>query len=280
MRLQPQSCWLVLNEKSGSYSEEAATRLAECLAKAGFPVARTLMIPHEDLPTPADLDREDIGMLAIFTGDGTISRCVGRLKGWQGCLLVLPGGTMNLLSGRLHSDADAAQIIDRLTGDVRCADIPTICHKDSQALVGVSAGPGAQWYDVRETARDGEVGELLSETAGAIGATVEGPFAHCREPVLGRDTGYPLIELEPSEEGIRIVAYTAEDFAGYVQQGLAMIQRRFREGPHEILGHAEAVTLDSETDLALSIDGEPVQGEMQERFTVARSQVNLIATNP
>ncbi|MEB3416359.1 diacylglycerol kinase family protein [Alteriqipengyuania sp. WL0013] len=278
MRIEPQPIWLIVNEKSGSFSEDAVQALAEAFDAARFPVRRLVRIPTDDAPTPAQLDEAEIGLAAIFTGDGTISSVVAGLGGWGGKVLVLPGGTMNLLSGRLHGEVDECEIVARLAGEVTARDMPIICHGERQALVGISAGPGAMWYDVREDMRDLSIGQLVGDAADAASATVAGPFVHCVEPALGRDTGYPLIELEPSEEGIRIVAFTAETLGGYLEQGWAMLKREFREGPHKVLGHADSVTLRADEDIALSVDGEPQEGSREETFVVARSGVDLVAT--
>lgn len=280
------SVCLIVNENSGSFDEATAQDLLAALGDVGYKVTRIIRLPGDNLPNPAELDADGMGMVAIFTGDGTISSAVAKLAGWRGAVLVLPGGTMNLLSGRLHEDADLLTIVKRLSGETLRRDMPVICRSGKQALVGISAGPGAIWYDVRETMRDGAIGDLIKDAGDAIGATIAGPFIHCREPHLGREDGYPLIELEPSEEGIRIVAYTAETLGDYLEQGWAMLMRRFREGPHEVLGYAPRVRLavregdGAALPIALSIDGEPVNGDELEDFSIARSGVDLIATAP
>ena len=50
----------------------------------------------------AELDAAGIKRLAIFTGDGSLNAAITNLYGWGGKILVLPGGTMNLLCKRLN----------------------------------------------------------------------------------------------------------------------------------------------------------------------------------
>jgi diacylglycerol kinase family enzyme len=63
------------------------------------------------LPTPAALDAAGIGLVAVFAGDGTINSLIESLAGWSGAVLVLAGGTMNLLYHRLHGERTTDEVI-------------------------------------------------------------------------------------------------------------------------------------------------------------------------
>ncbi|MCP9221863.1 diacylglycerol kinase [Erythrobacter sp. LQ02-29] len=278
----PRKLCLIINDASGSYSEDAVDALRSDLADAGLTVARCITCPDQDLPEPAELDADGIDCVAVFAGDGTISGTVKALSGWAGAVLPLPGGTMNLLCHRLHGEAEAGDIVRTLAdGKAKLVCPPIIRSDEGQSLVSISAGPGVQWYHVRETMRDGSLGELLNESSDAVDHTLNGPQVLCREPRLGRSEGYPLIELVPldREDGIRIVGYTADTIGGYIRQGFAIATRHFRDGPHEVLGHAERIVLANAQgeQLQLSFDGEPTCGAAEVEFAVDRCPVKLIA---
>ena len=282
----PRRIALVVNDASGSYSPEAVEALRETFASHDIEVARCITVPEDDVPSGDELDADGIEYLAVFAGDGTISRTVKTLDGWGGAVLPLPGGTMNLLCGRLHGeDASEEEIVARVAkGDMRLSCEPVVRQDDRQSLVGVSCGPGVHWYHVREAMRHatdkGGLGELVDETGEAMDLTLNGPMVVCRTPQVGRDEGYALIELEPEEDGIHVIAYTAQDFGGYLKQGLAMILRKFREGPHERLCRAEEVTIAALEGgkMELSFDGEPVDGAASETFRLERCPVRLVVT--
>ena len=74
--------WLVANAASGSNSDAALDDLMARLAATGREPARVVRFPDDPLPARADLDREGVAMLAVFTGDGTVNAQCTRLYGW------------------------------------------------------------------------------------------------------------------------------------------------------------------------------------------------------
>lgn len=109
----------------------------------GWKVDRVIAFPEGDLPNPAALDAADVGVLASYTGDGSVNTLINHLNGWGGSVLVLPGGTMNLLSRRLHRELDVAAILDIVAGGGARARRPVCVRCDaSLALAGLLVGPG------------------------------------------------------------------------------------------------------------------------------------------
>ncbi|HTM96474.1 MAG TPA: diacylglycerol kinase family protein [Croceibacterium sp.] len=277
----PRKIWLVCNPGSGSNHPDAVAALQSCCGEHGFEVARRIGFPDEPLPTAAQLDAAGIDCLAVYAGDGTVNSCVSALYGWGGAVLVLPGGTMNLLARRLHGDAATEQIVaNAASGGARPVRPLVARTRHGDGLAGLLAGPGTAWYAVREAMREADVAGIVAGASEALAETTGGPMLHCREPALGRETGYPLIEITPGEWGLQLDGYYAESAGDHFAQGWAMLRRRFREGPHDRIGLTGAVTLASEDggSIGLLIDGEQVEGGAQEEIAVARCEVDLIAT--
>lgn len=286
---RPRSLWLVVNTASGSYSADSAERLQACCetvqpgtgagTEAG--IVRTINFPDEELPFAAELDAANVGVLAVFTGDGTLNAAIARLEGWQGAVLPLPGGTMNLLSKRLHGDRDAESILTQLcAGAARLVrpQVATTAH--GTALAGLLAGPGTIWNVVREALRESDVAGILAGTADAIAETYDAPHVHLTGPPAGRAEGYHLLEITPTEEGLMVKGYHAETASDFLSQGAALLRRNFREGPHDDLGLFDRITLRQSdgSPIDLLLDGEPVAGSEEEVFALARSRVDLLAT--
>lgn len=273
--------WLVANAGSGSNTPAALKALQDSCGRHGFEVARLVDFPEQPLPTPAQLDAAGIGTLAVYAGDGTVNSCVTGLYGWRGAVLVLPGGTMNLLALQLHGNAAVEQIVSCAAsgGAMRVRpQVARTAHGD--ALAGLLAGPGTAWYQVREAMRLADVAGMVAGAGEALAETTGGAMLHCRAPALGRASGYPLVELTPGEWGLQIDAYHAESAVDYLKQGWAMLRRQFREGPHDRLGLTGKVTLEAEDggSIGLLIDGEPADGGAREEIAVARCEVDLLAT--
>jgi len=273
--------WLVNNAASGSNDDAALAALDTLLGEHRLRVAQRTVFPAQELPTPAALDAAGIDLVAVFAGDGTINGLIGALAGWGGAVLVLPGGTMNLLYHRLHGEQSLEEVVAavargastmRRPGVIRCAH--------GNAYAGLLAGPGTSWGRVREAMRDAAVVELAQSTIEAIDATLTGEMIRCAEPALGRSEGYPLLCLEPEDEAITVLAYHAEGAAQYLEQGWALLRRNFREGPHEVLGKVGKLRLASTEGNAfgLLIDGEQAEAAPEVEFVLAACEVDLVAT--
>lgn len=273
--------WLVHNALSGSNSEAALAALVEALHAAGAELHRIIAFPEEPAPTPENLRTAGVDVVAVFTGDGSIHAVVTGLDGWEGAVLVLPGGTMNLLSHRLHGDADALDIIARAAAGRARRHRPTVIgSRHGVALTGVLAGPGAAWNDVREAIREPDVASVVTSVSDAIGVSTSGASVVCREPACGREEGYTALMLTPGDDGLRLDGYYAATLADYARQGIALLRRNFRDGPHDELGAFADVVLASPQGepMELLIDGEPLRAGAEERFTLATCAVDLLAT--
>ena len=281
---ETRAIWLVNNSSSGSNDDDALQALERCCGEHGFHVAQRTTFPAQDLPTPAVLDAAEIGVAAVFAGDGTINALISALAGWRGAVLVLPGGTMNLLFHRLHGeDRTLEQVVADVAHDRYRLHRPGIVRSPvGDALAGVLAGPGTSWNQVREAMRDNAVIDLARNAAGAIAETVGGEMIACVEPKLGRPEGYPLIMLTPTEAGIELEAYHAETASDYLGQAWALAKRNFREGPHTLLGVVKHLRLASVSGdpFGLLIDGEPKDQAPQVEFSFAQCEVDLMMTAP
>lgn len=267
--------WLVTNSASGSNSPAAVEALCAALAPA-----RTIAFPEQTLPTRDELEAAGVATLAVFTGDGTINAAVSALEGWGGALLVLPGGTQNLLSKALHGDRPLDGILADLPAArrVRRSGIRT-AHGVS--LVEVLAGPGAMWADVRESLRELDIGAMAETFGNALRETREGPAVVLADPVAGQPDGYRAVLLAPERQAVLVEGYDFADLGEFAAQGFAMlIKRNFREGPHDDIGVFPAVTVRSHADIPLMIDGERRQGGTEEHFTCEEIALDFVSTRP
>jgi hypothetical protein len=275
--------WLVRNAASGSNSDEALEMLELAFAEAGMDLVGKTDFPREKLPDMAMLDGTRVGLVAVFAGDGTINSTITHLTGWAGAVLVLPGGTMNLLSIRLHGHRSAPEIIaDVGKGQARASRISGIRCLHGLALAGLMAGPGTSWCEVREAMRDGDVGGMAAGTVKALEESIAGAGIACRDPALGRPEGYPLLMFTPQDTGIEVEAYHAESAGDYLAQGWALLQRNFRAGPHDDLGLVQRLVIAGTTEdqFGLLIDGEPFKAGPTVELELDHCGVDLLATVP
>lgn len=273
---------LIANARSGSNSEAALQALCRTLDEHGIGHDRLLDISTDGPPQATELDREGIDRVMVFAGDGTINAVVNGLAGWRGEVLVLPGGTMNLLSVRLHGEeVDETEIVARVARGAYRVVRPNVARCSAgNALAGLLAGPGTAWVDVREAMRDINVVRLAKGTGEAVTRTAGGARVRFADEAIGRADGYPLVEITPGARGLQIDAYSADSAADYLQHSWALLRRSFREGPHVRLGlldRFELVNCEGEA-IEVLIDGEPATLGERAEFEVAPCEVDLLAT--
>ena len=270
--------WLVINSASGSFSEQVVADLLSQMKAQGFAPARIVAIPDKPAPNRAALEDAGVDLLAIFTGDGTANSVVCGLGDWDGAVLMLPGGTQNLLAKALHGDVPAHAILAQLgQGVLQRQRRHMVRTSQGDALCEVVAGPGAHWSDVREAMREGDLGGMASTLGEAIGQSTGGALVQIADPELGKPDGYPAVRAHPVTGLLAIDGYGAETLADYARQGVALLRRDFREGPHEALGHHAAIVCRSAAPIELMIDGERVTGACEERFAVVECPVEFLA---
>lgn len=278
---QPAS-WLIVNSRSGSNTDAARADLEQSLAIRGLAPGRTIEFPAQPLPSLHDLRVHSVRRLVVFTGDGSLNAVIEAVAGWDGEVLVLPGGTMNLLCVRLHgAEPDTGEILDRIQRKAYRAVRPAMaCCDAGRAHAGLLIGPGTAWAEVREAMRDFDIAALAQGASEAIAVTSAGSRVRLAEPETGHGEGYPLVELTPSHRGIQIDGFRIENTGEFLQQSWALLRRRFREGPHERLGLVDRLVVEScdGEPIEVLVDGEPATVGSKAEFTVAECPVDLLAT--
>lgn len=270
--------WLIYNVASGSHDEEVLQQLIDALTAAGHPPAKVLDC-KDGTPDGAAANAAGVGLIAVHGGDGTISRTLGGLEGFTGAVLPLPGGTFNLLAREIFGERDPLAIV-ALLGEGRLAPMRRKCIRGEGvlALAELLAGPGAKWADVREEMRDSNIGEMIAKGWDAAATSTVGPMVAVAEPAGGRAEGYAGVRLCPREGGIEIEGYGAEGLGDYLQQGMAILKRDFREGPHDELGLANTVVCQSLQDepIPLMVDGERSEAASRLSFSLDTLDCDLL----
>ncbi|MBB6427576.1 diacylglycerol kinase family protein [Sphingopyxis sp. JAI128] len=266
---------LVCNSQSGSHDDAVLAELAETCRSHGAPLVAVFALPDDAIPDAAELTRQGIDLLIVWTGDGTINAAATKIAGWDGAILPLPGGTLNLLSKKLHGDRPAPAILsDAMQGDCRRTAIPTIRSDAAEAYITIVAGPATRWAEVRETMRQDGLIEASRAAPEALDAMANAPGV----AVSGHDAAYPAIILTPTASGIRADGILTEGTADVLRHGLAWLGGDFRDGPSEAIASGETIILESTAPISLEYDGELGETASPARFDLGTSAVDFIAT--
>lgn len=267
---------LVSNSASGNAAAVDDGALIASLQQGGFQITARIILPNDDLPDRRGLETQEIETVIICAGDGTVSGLCKRLSGWPGEVLVLPGGTMNLLARRLHGEITLADILPALPTIQHYAQpIAVVVTEGREIFTGLTVGPSTRWGEVREGMRHGDVGSLRemvpaawSETLGDEGVWLQG----------SDQAAYAGIFIEPFDaDKVNIIAFKANSVADMVGHGLAWIRRDFRTGPRDDLGTMpSAVVTGDQEETGVLIDGEFEEWKLPLTCTAAMSSVRFL----
>jgi len=130
----------IVNPKSGASSSKLSSRRFEqYLVKRGFEVRASLTTSLDnacDLATDAAVDY-DCAMVVVVGGDGTVREVAHGLEGSDKPLLIVPGGTENLLANELGFDEKLKTILSTFeAGYIRPLDLGSVNGKCFTSVVG------------------------------------------------------------------------------------------------------------------------------------------------
>lgn len=267
---------LVSNSSSGNAAAVDDGALIASLQQGGFQITTRAVLPDDDLPDRRSLEAQEIETVIVCAGDGTVSGMCKKLAGWTGEILVLPGGTMNLLARRLHGEITMADIVPMLPSvEIVAQPIAVVVTDGCEIFTGLTVGPSTRWGEVREGMRQGDVEGLRetvpaawSETLGDAGVWLQG----------AEENAYAGIFIEPFDAGnVNIIAFKANSVADMVGHGIAWIRRDFRTGPRDDLGiMPSAVVTGDQVETGVLIDGEFEDRKLPLTCTAAMSSVRFL----
>lgn len=267
--------WLIYNDRSGRCDPALLAEIEALFAQAGRPMARRIALCEGLLPGASAARAEGVGLIVVLSGDGSTSAVADALQGWDGTLLVLPGGTMNLLAHALHGARTPREIVRAwLDGEGAVLRVPVLRAGDLVAYTGIILGPSAAWAEVREDLRDRDVAALTADVPRALVATFREPGVAPME----RDGDYPAIFVEPSLAGLRAYGIVASGAGDLFRHGWAWLSGDFREGPSEPLGAGPAMRFRGHGDhIDLLVDGEKEEAASPIEIRADRSAVRFYA---
>ena len=268
--------WFITNPHSGSSDAEKAEAIEAACTERGLSFVGRTDFPDQTLPTIADLDRAGADTVVLFAGDGTINAASCALAAWDGGLLILPGGTMNMLARVLHGDADPAAIVHAAHEHGRRVALPYVEAGKHRALVGTIVGPAASWYRAREHVREGSLGRILP----AIRAAWRRTFG--RGVHLTGAPGFPsrvqAAYIRAQDDHLQIAAVDARDARAIADLGWNWITGDWLAAQAVTEIRAQELRIGERRPVLALFDGEPQMLDPGTTITVGRSRPQFITT--
>ncbi len=268
--------WLILNRTSRTVADGWEEMLTTAFAARGTKVVGTTDFPDDALPDARALDAANVDVVAVAAGDGTINATAAALDSWGGALLVLPGGTMNLLAKALHGDAVPTAIIAAVADPVATRTLPTVDAGEHRAIVGAIVGPGASWVHSREAVRHNHWGRLRR----ALRLAMLRSLGHSVRTVAGvkRSRGYRAIFIHPDDDLLSLVKVSTAGWTDGVRLGFQYLTGSWENARGIDRERVERVVLAEIRPTFALFDGEPIRLPPGATLAHGRTRLRFVTT--
>lgn len=273
-----QTLWFITNEKSGTATPAKAEAIEAIFAERGLALAGRTRFPGDDLPTNAALDAAGVDTVVLFAGDGTINAACCALAHWDGAILILPGGTMNMLAKLLHGPADPAAILHAAHERGRKVALPFVEAGPHRGLVGLILGPVATWVRARELVRAGRFRGLIRALRHAWGRTFAQGIRLAGVPGLKHRAQAVLVS--PQADRLDIAAIDARDFRSIAALGWEWATGDWVAARQVTQCHVRSFRTTGDKPALALFDGEPVMLEPGTEISGGKTAKMFLTTLP
>src|SRR5579871_3662472 len=245
----------LVNPASGSISADGPSQMREALANLGLSHAEVVPADCTRVTEQMiDIAKQDPDLFIVWGGDGTLRTALGLVGKKTPNLLLLPGGTMNLLTKSIHGDKTWGDILKEVATSRKHVILPAGQLRDETFYCAMLAGAPARFAEARESLRRGELVNVLAGARAALDTLSnmhlnarygEGyRFADERLPptsVIGALVG-PLVK----EHKMEVAALSDPSAVGVLNVVWASFLSDWRSAPGIKLAPAETLVIESE----------------------------------
>jgi diacylglycerol kinase family enzyme len=156
------------NPASGSVTADGGDKLRIALEEAGVRGAYLVELDREDCETQLkEFAAAEPDLFVVWGGDGTL-RTALTLAGQTPNLLLLPGGTMNLLTKSIHGDKPWDTVLKDVLAGPKRKVLPAGKVNDEHFYCAMLAGGPTRLAEAREALRRGELVKAAVEARAAL----------------------------------------------------------------------------------------------------------------
>jgi diacylglycerol kinase family enzyme len=159
----------LVNSRAGSVGANGVDRLRHALGGVSLDHAEIVEFDHDNSAGQLKwLQEEEPDLVIVWGGDGTHRSVLDTLGRRTSQLLLLPGGTMNLLTKWLHGGQPWERVLWSVLGSPAPRILPAGRIDGMHFFCAMIAGVPAQLAQVREDVRRGELGRAMQDTGLAL----------------------------------------------------------------------------------------------------------------
>ncbi len=233
----------------------------------------------------AEAATQELKILIVLGGDGTIRTAAEACTGTGTYLLPLPGGTLNMLPRALYGDAPWQNALKDTLADPAIKVLSGGRVADANALFFVAAVVGAPglWMEAREAMREGDILDAVHKGGSAFEAMFDTTIQYFISPEVSGEAEVvtvicPLVseQMSDSEQTLEAAAIAVANAAEVLGLVTAAAFGKWRENKRVTLSKTDRVTVKSSSDIPLFLDGERANVGKNAEITFVPKAVKVI----
>jgi diacylglycerol kinase family enzyme len=285
IRLSELKVGAIINTSSGGSDSESEQRMLRILTGAGIVEPKTWCGEAEEIERFfAEAARQQLDIFIVLGGDGTIRKAAEACTETRPYLVPLPGGTMNMLPRALYGDLSWEDALKNTLAAPSAKMLSGGRVANKQFFVAAIVGPPALWIQARESAREGDIVNVIEKGRVAL-QKMFGPKVQylISEEMKGEAEAVLLIcpliseEMSGSEQALEAAVVDVENAAQVIRLATAAAFGKWRDDRKIHLTKTKRVVVQSRKEIPATLDGESVNlGVRAEIDFVSRAVTVLV----
>ena len=275
---------VIINTSSGGCDSESEAEMLDILKAAGVTNCKTWCGDSERIERAfAEAATQNLEMLVVLGGDGTIRTAAEACTGTNIYLLPLPGGTLNILPRALYGGMSWQDALKKAVADPGTQSLSAGRTGDELFFVAAVVGAPALWMETRESMREGDIFDAVEKSATAFQAMFDTKIRYSISPQISGEAEVlaiicPLVseEMADSERALEAAAIDIKNAAELLGLATAAAFGKWREDGRVTLTKTRQVTVQSSRDIPLFLDGERIRVGKNAEIAFVPGAVNVI----
>ena len=214
----------------------------------------------------AEVATQELKILIVLGGDGTIRTAAEACTGTDTYLLPLPGGTLNMLPRALYGHTSWQNALKDTLANPAIKVLSGGRVADNLFFVAAVVGAPGLWMEAREAMREGDILDAVHKGGIAFEAMFDTTIQYFISPELSGEAEVvtvicPLVseQMSDSEQTLEAAAIAVANAAEVLGLATAAAFGKWRENKRVTLSKTQRVAVQSSGDIPLFLDGEKVK---------------------
>jgi diacylglycerol kinase family enzyme len=274
----------IINTSSGGCDSESEAEMLHILERAGVTNCKTWCGGSDQIErvfVEAATHKPEV--LVVLGGDGTIRTAAEAGTKIGTCLIPLPGGTLNVLPRALYGDLPWQETLTQTLANPLTKELSGGRVGDKIFFVAAVVGAPGLWMETREAIREGDILNAVEKAGVAFEAMFDTTIQYFISPAVKGEAEVvavicPLVseQLSESEQTLEAAAIDVENASELIGLATAAAFGKWRDHESVTLTKTHRVTVQSNKDIPLFLDGERVKVGNEAEINFVRHAVNVI----